>query len=348
MGKIEIGKEGITWEEARKISLLKNRSSNYPMLVGGVEEIGILDRSLTIFSTHNIVAESPEKAGQDFAKMINKKLTSSKRKDIYIYVHGYKVVFEDPLLVASEFWHFLGYAGVAIAYAWPATPDWLAYFSDLETAQTTSRNFRIFLEYLAEETECERIHILGYSAGTRVVITALQQLAMTRSHMSKEEIQKELRISQVILAGSDFDATIFAGYLVDGLLKVPEYLTLYLSETDKALGFSKWVHARKRLGQLVKDQKILPVVVKYLKATRDIFIINVTQAEAASADNGHGYSRHSPWVSSDILMTFMYNLTPGKRGVVLNEKNNVWYFPSDYLKRLRQHLQKVNPAYLSQ
>ena len=93
-------------------------------------------------------------------------------------MHGYKVVFENPLLVAAELWHFLGYDGVFIAYAWPSTPKKLAYFSDLETTSLSAYNLRIFLEYLARETDAENIHIIGYSAGTRLVINALNQLAL--------------------------------------------------------------------------------------------------------------------------------------------------------------------------
>jgi hypothetical protein len=38
----------------------------------------------------------------------------------------------DLVLVASELWHFMGYRGAFIAYAWPSTPRVLAYMSDLE------------------------------------------------------------------------------------------------------------------------------------------------------------------------------------------------------------------------
>ena len=63
---------------------------------------------------------------EQFAAKVNAKLAISRAKDVFIYLHGYKVVFENPLLVASELWHFLGYEGVFIAFAWPSTPrPWL-------------------------------------------------------------------------------------------------------------------------------------------------------------------------------------------------------------------------------
>ena len=178
IGKIELGDENITWEEARKISLLKNRAANYPLKVSEIKEIGILADSYSVFTRPPDIGLEASEPARIYADMINEKLAQSKRKDIYIYVHGYKVVFENPLLVASELWHFLGYDGVFIAYAWPSTPKNLAYFSDLETTSLSAYNFRIFLEYLARETKAENIHIIGYSAGTRLVINGLSQLAL--------------------------------------------------------------------------------------------------------------------------------------------------------------------------
>jgi esterase/lipase superfamily enzyme len=208
------------------MSLLKNRTDKYPLKVVEVEELGILDKSMTVFTDPAIIPSDPRQPAERFAGFINAKLNGSQRKDIYIYVHGYKVVFENPLLVATELWHFLGYDGVFIAYAWPSTPSRWAYFADIETAELTAHNLRLFLKYLAEETEAERIHIIGYSAGTRVVIATLAQLALLHAEQDQSSIQNKLRIGHVILVGSDVDRQLFGAYLVDGLLKVPATLSV--------------------------------------------------------------------------------------------------------------------------
>jgi hypothetical protein len=49
VGKIETGLHTMSWEEASRISLLKNRTNAYPLKVRAVEEIGLLDRSISIF-----------------------------------------------------------------------------------------------------------------------------------------------------------------------------------------------------------------------------------------------------------------------------------------------------------
>lgn len=339
--KIKVGKENMTWEEARHISLLKNRPDKYPLKVTEVEELGILDRSFTIFTDPRLIMEEPHRPAKRFAELINEKLKHSKRKDIYIYVHGYKVVFENPILVATELWHFLGYDGVFIAYAWPSTPKALAYVSDLETAALSSHNLRILLEYLSEETEAARIHIIGYSAGTRVVINALAQLALLYSDQDKASIQRKHRIGHVILTASDFDRHLFGAYLVEGLLKVPQTLTIYMSGSDKALGFSSWLFGRDRLGQMWKDRKLGPTVVEYLQKHEEIIFIDVTHAASSAFGNGHAYFRQSPWVSSDILITLLYDLRPDERGLVRSTDIPIWDFPSDYIQQLRNALAKI-------
>lgn len=45
----------------------------------------------------------------------------------------------------------MGYDGVFIAYAWPATPRGFAYLADMDTAKVTSRNLRFLLQYLSEK-----------------------------------------------------------------------------------------------------------------------------------------------------------------------------------------------------
>jgi len=342
VAQVKLNVEGMTWEEARRISLLKNRTKKYPLQVAKVEEFGVLYDSYSLFDDPKQLDLNSRQPAEHFAEIVNEKLDHSKRKDIYIYIHGYKVNFENPMLVASELWHFLGYDGVFIAYAWPSTPKRLAYFSDLETAQYSARNFRTLLDYLARETKAERIHIVSYSAGTRVAFAAIAQLALLHKDSDKATIQKKLHIGHVIMVGSDLDSDILGGHILDGLLKVPAYLTVYLSETDKALGVSTWVFGRKRVGQIRRELPQNSMVAEFLRNTSDLIVIDVTDAEDAAAGNGHAYFRQSPWASSDILMTLMYYLSPEQRGLVRTEEWPIWSFPPDYIIRLKHALIEVN------
>ena len=340
VAQVTVGKEGMTWEEARRISLLKKRPEDYPLKVTDVQEVEILERSVNVLTASLVDKNRQQQPGEQFVDKINAKLAISKRKDVFIYVHGYKVVFENPLLVASELWHFLGYEGVFIAFAWPSTPSTLAYFSDLETAALSAGNLRILIQYLAEKTEARRIHIIGYSAGTRVVAQALDQLALMNANPDCNDSAKDLRIGHVILTGSDIDAHLFGSYLVDGMLDIAADITIYASAKDKALGVSKWVFGRQRLGQIVSID-LSEDATNYLWRNSKLIIVNATDTPGADSGNGHAYFRQSPSTSSDILATLMFDLTPEERGLERANGRPIWTFSLDYIDKLRKALIKV-------
>jgi esterase/lipase superfamily enzyme len=344
LASFSLGESDMTWEEARRISLAKNRTEEYPLKVTDVEDFGILDRSFHPFVDEKTRAEKSAKPGNRYAQLINAKLAISERKDIFIYVHGYKVVFDNPVLVAAELWHYLGYEGVFIAYAWPSTPSRWAYFADAETTATSAFHFGTLLEYLAEETDAERIHIIGYSQGTRMVVDAVYRLALKYQDETPEEAQKHLRVGKIILIGSDIDRQLMGSYIVDGLLDAMDNITVYVSSKDKALGLSRFLLGRRRLGEMFGEGEVKPEVEAFLQDNPELQFINVSEAEGALTGNGHGYFRSSPWASSDILMTLRYGLVPEDRGLVLTEGLPVWTFPLDYIDRLRAAIVKANPA----
>jgi esterase/lipase superfamily enzyme len=320
--------------------LLKERPEDYPLKVTDVKEIGVLDSSINVLTESLVDIDQHQLPGEQFAAKVNAKLAISRVKDVFIYLHGYKVVFENPLLVASELWHFLGYEGAFIAFSWPSTPSTLAYFSDLETAALSAGNLRIFIQYLAEKTDARRIHIIGYSAGTRVVAQALNQLALMHVEPDGSVSAKKLRIGNVILTGSDLDLHLFGSYLVDGVLDVVDNLTVYASAKDKALGMSRWVFGRDRLGQIVSIE--LPeTALTFLRENKNLVIVNATDSSGADTGNGHAYFRQSPWTSSDILATLIFNFKPGERGLEQVNGSPIWTFSADYINRLREALVKA-------
>ncbi len=350
LAEIQFGKKEFTWEFARSISMLKSRSEEYPVKISKVTEWGIMDSSIPYWFDESLISEDerPADATDKFADAINAQLEVSKKKHVYIYVHGYKVVYENPVLVSAELWHFLGYDGAFIAYAWPSTPSKFAYLKDSDTAAGYARNFRLLLEFVAENTDAEEIHVIGYSNGTRLVLRAMEQLALIHEGESADQIWEQLRLRNVILVGSDLDRGVFGSYLADGILNVSKHLSIYMSQYDKALGVSQFLTRRQRLGQLWggKGGEIHPLARQALIDFRDqISFINVSDAEGSDTGNGHGYFRSSPWASSDVLMTMYYGLTPEQRGLVEQEDLPVFTFPPDYISRLWNAIETVDPEF---
>ena len=336
---IQVGQGGYSWAQARQFSLLKERDAEYPLQVKGVEEYGVVSQSLTAWYDPDKFSKEPE---ERFVRAINDRMTATDSKDVFVYVHGYKVNFENPILVASELWHFLGYKGAFVAYSWPSTPKTLAYVSDLEDATTAARNFRQFLMMVADKTDVERIHVIGYSAGTRMVTRAISDLSlMGFIDYTKEQKRARTKLHNVILVGSDVDAQLFAGYLADGWFSVMDRFTVYMSAGDAALGMSRRVFGKNRVGQMFEDPANLPeVFVNYVEERPNFMVIDVTDAAGSLSGNGHSYFRSSPWVSSDVLMNLYFDLSPAERGLLRREDSPVWTFPPDYIERLRAALAK--------
>ena len=350
VARVTLGEKTFNWDFARKVSMLKTRSDKFPIKISSIEEWGLLGSTVPYWADIDLMfpdSPPPDATGQ-FTDAINAQLALSKKKHVYIYVHGFKVVYEDPVLVASELWHFMGYNGAFIAYAWPSTPSAFAYIRDSDTSAGYARNFRLLLEAIAEHTDVKQIHVIGYSNGTRLVTRALEQLALINQGKNAEEIYAKLRIHNVILVGSDLDRGVFDSYLSDGLLNVQKHLTIYMSESDKALGMSQFLTRRQRVGQMFGGDggELKPWGRKALVEYADqISLINVTNAEGAESGNGHGYFRNSPWASSDILMTLYYGLTPKQRGLVEEDGLPMYTFPPDFINRLWAAIEKVDPEF---
>jgi esterase/lipase superfamily enzyme len=347
---VEVGEQSTTWGTTRSASMLKVRTEDYPLKISGVDEWGLLGSSIPYFADINLMFQDtpPPDATERFSDAINSQLALSKKKHVYIYVHGFKVVYENPVLVASELWHFMGYNGAFIAYAWPSTPSTFAYIKDSDTSAGYARNFRLLLESIAANTDVEQIHVIGYSNGTRLVLRALEQLALIHQGETADEIYEKLRIHNVILVGSDLDRGVFHSYLSDGLLNVQKHLTIYMSEHDKALGMSQFLTRRQRVGQMFggdggeMQSWGRKALVEYVD---QISLINVSKAEGADTGNGHGYFRDSPWASSDILMNLYYGLTPKQRGLVHEDDLPIYTFPPDFIDRLWAAIGEVDPKF---
>ena len=132
--------------------------------------------------------------------------------------------------------------------------------------------------------------------------------------------------------------------MLDGALRVSRSVTIYQSGADGALGWSNKIFNRERLGQAFIDVTATPEQLQWFYDHPELRFVNVTDADEGHVRGGHGYFRKSPWVSSDVLMTLMYNLAPEDRGLVMREDIPEWHFPPDYVERLRKSLLELNPA----
>lgn len=320
-----------SWEEVKRTTLLKDQSESYKLRLSQVDEIGVLPFSLTRYFADAPSPSAMQAAGREFSARIDAQLARSGNKDIFIYIHGYNVDFDYSTLVSKELQHFLGYQGAFISYNWTATPSRLAYFRDQESVLATRRNLRSLVEYLSANTRARRIHLIGYSAGSRLAFEAAYQIAL--------QPDPKPRLGRLVLIGSDLDRSFVLQALEDGLLDAVEDVSFYQSQTDSALAISRAVFGRERIGQTAEPGTLPPSLVSALSEIEDLHFIDVTDAEAASTGNGHWYFQSSPWASSDLFISLLTGRDPGERGLVRAPGDFVWRFPANYPDVLKARAQ---------
>ncbi|MDJ0989125.1 MAG: alpha/beta hydrolase [Desulfobacterales bacterium] len=340
--RVSAGDPGIQWEDVRRITLAKNRERDFPLQVLAVKETDTLVQTDTFIAPSPDDESLPDGNGQVFGALVDQRMGGSGHREVYVYVHGYRVVFDVPVMVAAELWHFLGYRGAFVAYTWPSTPHFLAYAADVETAIHMARKLRLFLTYLAEETQVEKIHVIGFSAGSRLVVGALEQLALMNADKSDAEIRRRVKIGNVIIVGGDVSRKGFAAAVADGLLRIPERVTVYVSSADRALIWARRIFRHQRLGQML-EKDVPPKTHDFLRHHPTLELVDVTRAAGSTTGNGHSYFSQSPWVSSDLLALLAFDLGAERRGLRRMPELPIWSFPDDYIERLQQHIKTLKP-----
>ena len=122
-----------------------------------------------------------------------------------------------------------------------------------------------------------------------------------------------------------------------GAVRIPDHLTFYVSQGDNALEFSRRMfRGRQRAGELLDENPVNAAQNEFIREHPQLRIIDVTDAEGGTLSGGHSYFRTSPWVSSDLLMTLLYDLAPEERGLVRPDDSPFWTFPPAYPDRLSE------------
>lgn len=321
---VRLGPRKMTWDGIVRQTLEKKPDSVMSLSVLSVKEIGDLWTVSSLGQQDKNRKALRKKQSIAFAKEINRKLRRSHRKEIYIFVPGFKVCFEDPILVARSLWHYLGYDGVFLAYSWPATPGHLAaYGHDVETTNYCSRNFRLLLEFLAKSTDARQIHLIGHSAGSRIVCNALKELRLINYKASEAKLRKTLKIGHAMLIGADFDRMMLRSYYRDNILDLVRKATIYVSRNDMVLSMVGILFGTPRLGDKVRKD-LSEEALRVLRNDEKVCFVDVTNAQGAEKGSGHLYLLTSPAITSDMILTLRDGLHPSRRGLRSQEKGLYW------------------------
>jgi esterase/lipase superfamily enzyme len=344
---VEIGKD-VEWSVLVKNSRTKHRSVSLPLKVTQTTEHARFPATpLTVVSVGNVIELDPKEVKQEAETAaglqddITRRLKLTKRKEAFVYIHGFNNTFEDSVFVSAELWHFMGHSGIPIVYSWPSKKSIWGYGYDRESSEFTVFHFKQFLRAIAKCKDLKKIHILAHSRGTGVAASAFRELVIASkawpgqnagtSDSPGQEARKVLsKVGNVILAAADIDMEVASQRLsAEMAFMGAERVTIYLSREDKAINFAVWLfESIGRLGEL----SLRIISPDHMQALEIIDRIDFVDARVDTGFMGHGYFHSSPAVSSDLILLLRDNLSPGDgRPLACDERSSrYWSIEKDY------------------
>jgi esterase/lipase superfamily enzyme len=334
--EVEIG-QNVSWDTLVQQSQQAERSQKLPLRIRAMTEQVRFPATPMPFVLHNgqptvapAVQEAYEHAAEQVRQEIRQRLTLTSRKVAYVYVHGYNNTFEDGALVIAELWHFLGRQGVPILYTWPAGSGGglRGYNHDRESGEFTIFHLKQFLRMLASMPELEELHLIAHSRGTDVLTSALRELYIETQATGKA-FRTVYKIRNVVLAAADLDLEVVTQRLAAEYVGLgTERTTIYVSEVDKAIGFSGCLFVSlRRIGQL-RPEDLTDEQRQHLERVARTQLID---ARVPTGFIGHAYFYRHPAVSADLVLLLRDQLEPGSPGRPLHKRGaNFWQITPDY------------------
>jgi len=218
----------------------------------------------------------------------------SRKKEAFVFVHGYNVSFEDAARRTAQIAYDLAFDGAPIFYSWPSQATLVGYPVDETNAAWTVPDLKEFLLGVARRSGARSIHLIAHSMGNRALTSALRELS--------SDLREDCpRFHQVVLTAPDIDAEVFRRDLAPAIVKAANRVTLYASSTDEALVLSKQFHGYPRAGDAGPQIIVVP----------NIDTIDVSGIDTSLL--GHSYYGSNSTVLADLFDLVHLSKPPGQR-----------------------------------
>ncbi|GAA2814496.1 alpha/beta hydrolase family protein DUF900 [Aminobacter aminovorans] len=337
---VRIGEEGTTWDRI------------YAWSTGASD-----DRRpfLHLSNLNEQAAIEPDQALSPAAiawfDKIDQALAASPDRDVIVYVHGANTTVERAAGQAAQLRHFTGRTAVVVLFAWPTAENFLRYPRDMVTAFGAAPQLAKLVELLSKHTIADKVDLLTYSAGGTVGSDALA----LAGRKAKQPDARPVRLGEVYHAAPDADFRRFVTDMRD-YADVAERVTVSANLNDSALRLSQAINRASRAGRPDMEELDADDTTWLLQSARTdgLELLRVRPENIPGLSRtSHTFWYDDPWVSSDVLITLLYDLAPGERGLMdaaAASGVHYWTFTPDYpdqladvLSRLRQQ-GKVHPA----
>jgi len=337
VAQVHIGEERGGWDEIIELSTSGAESPRPTMTLEEMEE-------LLAIPIEDDGQPLPARAAT-LAEKINRSLAGRLDKNIMVYVHGANANVYRAASQAAQYRHFTGRNSLVLAFLWPTGEHLLRYGKDVRQARQSVEAFHRLITLLAGQTTAEQINILAYSAGAMVVSPALARLGKEYPEARRDE----LRLGEIYYAAPDVGTDRFIEDL-RAYHHLPRSVTLSVNPNDSVLRNAQRLHRTSRAGRPDKgdlDEEALQWTREASRGAGLEVLMVDSEIVVGLAAGSHSFWYSHPWLSSDVLVQFLFSAAPHRRGLVEKVSENglrYWTFPPDYPERIVRILQEARDA----
>jgi len=143
---VRLGESGWTWDDLVASNRTDSVTRPRPGAVEGVAEYG-----------------GSGDAERRFLTDIDAHLARTRNKELVLYVHGYRVTFDEVAVQMGSFAHYLGH-GAVVTFQWPTGLNFWNYVTDCPRAQRYIPDIERLIVLLAQSS-AEKLNVIAYSCG---------------------------------------------------------------------------------------------------------------------------------------------------------------------------------------
>lgn len=219
--------------------------------------------------------------------------TAAGKRHAVVFIHGYNVDFKEAAIRAAQIGYDLGIEGAMAFFSWPSKGTVRGYQADQQTIEASEPAITQFLVDFARKSGADAVHVIAHSMGNRGVLRAVSRI------VQDAEQRTGVEFANFILAAPDVDAETFAN-LASAYADLGKRTTLYISQSDLAVGLSEWFSQYPRVGYAP------PVTV-----LKGIDTVNVTNVDITLL--GHSYVADARPVLTDMHALIFEGTPPEQR-----------------------------------
>lgn len=333
MAEVRLGEPAWTWDDLRASD---HTSTVDKPRIGAVEAVNVVGKLAS--------GDDTTEAERAFVAAIDAQLARTRNQDLVVYVHGYRVTFDEVAVQMGSFAHYLG-QGAIVTFQWPTGTMFWNYVTDCPRAERYIPDIERLLTLVAR-TQAKFVNVMAYSCGSPLLATALANLRAHNPQLDHDALQARYRLGSIIFVASDVDLKTFARDHVQPALDLARQVVVYYSRIDRALGFSTLIAGASRLGR--PDVADLTVEeIRRLAADPRLQAIDVSDVRGAhemGGMRGHGYWYANEVISTDVTLVLRYPIPPAQRCLQNQPGTLVWRIPEGYVDCVAQRLLEAFPV----